>query len=164
MGLLDQIGGILKQYETTGTTPSAQDIATHFEQVANAVPSSTLADGIAHAIRSDQTPAFGQIVGNLFNQANGTQRAGMLNQLIAAAGPQATAVLGGSNAATPELAQQVQPQVVQQLADLAKQADPSVVDKLSGFYAQHPALVKSLGAAALAIVMSHVSQRTPASH
>lgn len=164
MGLLDQIGGILKQYETSGTVPSAQEIATHFEQVAGVVPSSTLADGIAHAIRSDQTPAFGQIVGNLFNQANGAQRAGMLNQLIAAVGPQAQAMLGSAGAATPAQAQQIQPQAVQQLADLAKQADPSVIDKLSGFYAQHPALVKSLGATALALVMSHVSQRLPASH
>ena len=152
MGLLDEVTGILKQYQSSGTTLSPQDVATHFEQVANTVPSSTLADGIAHAIRSNQTPAFGQIVSDLFSQANGSQRAGILNHLLAVTG-------GGTT--TPEQAQQMLPQVVQQLADKAHQTDPSVVDTLSGFYAQHPTLTKGLGASVLALVMSRVSQAQP---
>jgi hypothetical protein len=142
MGLLDELTGILKQYPSAGTTPSPQEVATHFDQVANTVSSSTLADGIAHAIRSNQTPAFGQIVSDLFNQANGSQRADLLNHLLAATGGGATTV-------------------VQQLADKAHQLDPSVIDTLSGFLAQHPTLTKGMGANALALVMSRVSQAQP---
>jgi hypothetical protein len=158
MGILDEVGGILKQYQSAGTTPPPQEVATHFDQVANTVPSSTLADGIAHAIRSDQTPDFAQIVSSLFGQANGAQKAGMLSQLMAAVGPQAAALVGGPDAATSEQAQHIAPLALKQLADRAQQADPSVIDKLSGFYAQHPTLVKSLGAGALALIMSRVSQ------
>ncbi len=35
----------------------------------------------------------------------------------------------------------------------------SVVDMASQFYAQHPTLIKSLGAGALALIMSHMSRR-----
>ena len=158
---------ILKQYSQGGTQPPAE-VATHFDQVAKVVPTSDLADGVAHAIRSDQTPGFGQIVSNMFNQANGQQKAGMLNQLLSALGPSAAAAVGGGaladvvnkgGAATAADAQQVSPDVVQQLADRAHTADGSIVDKLSGFYAQHPTLVKSLGAGALALVMSKLSNR-----
>jgi hypothetical protein len=150
MGLLDQVGHILKQYQS-GSAPTSTDVATHFDQVAAAVPPNTLADGVAHAIRSDQTPGFGQIVSNLFSQANPSQKAGMLNHLLAAVGPQA--------ATTPEQAQQMSPEAVRQLADQAQKNDGSIIDKLSGFYAQHPTLVKGLGAGALVLMMSRMSQR-----
>ena len=167
MGALDDVGNILKQY-TQGGTPAPADVATHFDQVAKAVPTADLADGVAHAIRSDQTPPFGQIVSNMFNQADGAQKAGMLNQLVSALGPGAAAAVGGGaladmlskgTTATAADAQKVSPDMVQQLADRAHSADGSIVDKLSGFYAQHPTLVKSLGAGALALVMSKLSNR-----
>jgi hypothetical protein len=151
MGLLDEIGGILKQYQTGGTMPAAAEVATHFDQVSQSVPADTLADGVAHALRSDQTPALGQMVSTLFSQADGTQKAGMLNQLLSSL---------GAAKATPEQALQMTPDQVARLADQAHQADGSIVDKLSGFYAQHPTLVKGLGAGALALVMSRISHRT----
>jgi len=62
-----------------------------FDEVAKQVPPDALGDGIAHAFRSDKTPAFGDMVGRLFGGSNPSMRAGLLNQLIAAAGP---AILG----------------------------------------------------------------------
>ena len=44
----------------------------------------------------------------------------------------------------------------------AKAADPSIVDKVSGFYAQHTTLCKTLGGAALSICLAKVAQRTQA--
>ena len=85
--------------------------------------------------------------------------------MVAACGPAASRILGGVTGATtaaaptPEVAQQVAPADVKQLADHAESADPNIIDKLSGFYAQHPTLVKGLGAAALATVMAHVSKQ-----
>ncbi len=167
MGVLNELGSILKQYQgqATGTVPAAE-VATHFDQVATAVPPDQLADGVAHAMRSDQTPAFSQMVSSLFSQANGAQKAGMLNQLLASLGPKAAPMLAGGTlagladrGATPEDAQKVTPETVQQLADHAQSNDGSIVDRLSGFYAQHPTLVKGLGASALALVMSRISRR-----
>jgi hypothetical protein len=168
MGIVDEVGSILKQYQD-GKTPAPADVAAHFDQVAGAVPPGTLADGVAHALRSDQTPSLGQTVSTLFSNGDGAQKAGMVNQLLSSIGPAAatTAAGGalasliskGSTMVTPQQAQQISPAAVKQLADHAETVDGSVVDKLSGFYAQHPTLVKSLGIAALGMVMSRMSSR-----
>jgi hypothetical protein len=167
MGLLDDVGGILKQYQT-GATPAPADVNAHFDQVASAVPASTLADGVAHALSSNQTPPLGQMVSSLFNQADPAQKAAMVNKLLAAlppgtastaAGGALASILGGGTTVSPQQAQQVTPDAVAQLAQHAQAADGSIVNTLSAFYAQHPTLVKSLGVGALALVMSHMSNR-----
>jgi hypothetical protein len=171
MSIADEIGGILKQYQT-GMTPSPAAVSAHFDQVASAVPPNVLADGLAHAMTSSQTPPLGQIVSSLFNQANPAQKAGVLNQLMSALGPAAVAAatggtLGGvlapggtaGTTISPQQAQQVSPATVTQLADRAQAADGSIVNQLSAFYAQHPTLVKGLGVGALALIMSHISNR-----
>ncbi len=167
MGLMDQVGDLLKQYGSgSGQVPGHVD--QHFEQVAQAAPSSSIADGIAAAFRSDQTPAFGQMLGGLFGQSNGEQKAGMLNQLISTVGPGVLAgvgggalssLLGGGGQITPQQAQQISPEQVQQLAAHAEKADPSIVDRAGAFYAQHPTLVKTLGSAALSIALAKVAER-----
>jgi hypothetical protein len=108
----------------------------------------------------------------LFGQSNGEQRAGVLNNLIGALGPGAlsqiagggalASLLGGAKEITPEQAQNVSPEVVQQLATHAEKTDPSIVDRASAFYAQHPTLVKTLGGAAMSIVLAKVAQRQKA--
>jgi hypothetical protein len=60
---------------------------------------------------------------------------------------------------TPELAAQVTPDQVEQLATQAQQRDPGVVDKLGGFYSAHPDLVKTLGGAALAVTLASIAGR-----
>jgi hypothetical protein len=171
MSIADEIGGILKQYQT-GMTPPPAAVNAHFDQVASAVPTNVLADGLAHAMTSSQMPPLGQIVSSLFSQANPAQKAAVLNQLMSALGPAAVAAAtggtlggvlgsGGTTGTTvsPQQAQQVSPAAVTQLADRAQAADGSIVNQLSAFYAQHPTLVKGLGVGALALVMSHISNR-----
>ncbi|MEO8836055.1 MAG: hypothetical protein ABI364_04895, partial [Caldimonas sp.] len=61
---------------------------------------------------------------------------------------------------TPEQASQVSPADAGAIAAHAEQQDGSIVDKAAAFYAQHPTLVKSLGASALAIILGRMhSQR-----
>jgi hypothetical protein len=60
---------------------------------------------------------------------------------------------------TPEQAEQIPPETVQQLAAHAEKQNPSIVDQASEFYAQHPTLVKALGAGSLAPIMSHLSKK-----
>ena len=165
MGLLD----ILSQY-VNPSSASTGNVMDHFDQVAQQAPQQDLGRGIAAAFRSDSTPAFGQSVGSLFGQSNPQQQTGLLNQLVQSIGPGALSgiaggvlgrVLGGSMGAgvptiTPAQASQLSPADVSAIATHAQSQDDSVVDKVGGFYAQHPTLVKSLGAAALAIALGHM--------
>jgi hypothetical protein len=162
MGLLDDL---LKQV-TSGNAPAA-DVHAAYDQMAPAVPRGELADGLAHAFNSDKTPPFEQMVSRLFDQSNPDQKAGLLNQILGALGPDGVAQVRGAGSGlasmlsegsvTPQQAQQVSPEAVQELAQQAAKTDPSIVDTAAGFYAQHPTLIKAIGAGALALLMSRIS-------
>ncbi len=168
MGLLD----VLKQYAGDAISPPG-DVHGHFDEVAQQAAPADLGSGIAAAFRSDSTPPFGQLIGNLFDRSNPQQQAGVLNQLVQALGAGGLAsaaggvlgrVLGtgsGSAAATitPEQASQLSPSDVATIAASAEKHDPSIIDQLGTFYAQHPTLVKTLGVAALGIAMRHMNDR-----
>jgi len=165
---LTDILNVLQQYRGASPSTPPPNTQQDFSQVAQSAPQSHLAAGLAEAFRSDQTPPFPQMVGNLFGQSNGEQRAGILNQLLSSSALGAAspilASLGGlvkqGTPVTPQQAQQISPETVQQLAEHAQQNTPSIVDQASSFYAQHPQLVQGLGAGALALIMSHMSQRS----
>ena len=172
MSLLDQVSNVLKQY-AGNSTPNPANATEHFDQVAQSAPQSAIAEGISAAFHSDQTPAFGNLVSTLFSQSSGEQKAGILNHLIAAVGPGTLAQLAGGGAlasllgagtkqVTPQQAQNISPELVQQVAAHAEKADPSIVDKASAFYAQHTTLVKTLGGAALSIALAKVAERQKA--
>lgn len=169
MDLMGKITSILGQYANADASQASPDVHAHFDSVAQAVPKDTLAQGISAAFNSDQTPAFGQMVGNLFGQSDPGQKAGILSQLLSTAGPGIVSqvltskglsgLLSSSGPVTPQAASQLTPEVVEQLATEAHKQNPSIVDSVSSFYAQHPTLVKSLGATALTIVMAKMSKR-----
>ena len=170
MGLLDNLSNIAN--ELASGNASAADVHSTYDQVAQAVPHAELADGLSAAFRSDQTPPFEQMVTGLFNQSSPDQKAGLLNQLLAALGSAGAAQvlaskggLGGlagvlsGGPVTPQQAEQVPPQAVEVLAQQAAKKDPSTIDRAAGFYAQHPTLVKAIGVGALALLMSRISRR-----
>ena len=109
-------------------------------------------------------------MGYLFSQSSVEQKAGILNHLLASVGPGVLAQVAGSalptrlssgagQQITPDQAQTVPSEVVQQLATHAEKSDPTIVDRASSFYAQHSTLVKSLGGAALSIALAKVAER-----
>jgi hypothetical protein len=165
MGILD----ILQQYADPAHA-QADQVNAHFDQVAQQASPQDLGRGVAEAFRSDATPPFEQMIGSLFSQSNPQQRAGILNQLAPALGGGAGgggglssilgAVLGGAFGGgsapapiTPEQASQLSPSDVTAMAAQARAKDPSIMERAGEFYAQHPDLVKGLGAAALAIAL-----------
>ncbi len=169
MDWMNKVTGILGQYANADPTQGSPEVHQHFDSVAQAVPKDTLAEGIAAAFNSDQTPAFGQMVSKLFSQSDSSQKAGILSHLVGAAGPGlVSSVLAGqglsglAGSVTPEAAAQVTPEAVEKLAAEAHKQNPSVVDAISNFYAQHPTLVKTLGATALTIAMNRMSKRAAA--
>jgi hypothetical protein len=185
MDWMNQLSGVLQQY--TGAQPEQAPDTVHddFDQLAQNAPPAALSDGLAAAFRSEQTPDFGQMAANLFSNSGSTQRAGMLNTLLRAAGPAIISQVlsrgggggggigsglsgiidmlrGGGSAQqelTPEQAEEISPEAVQQIAQQAQDKDPSIIDRVSDFYAEHPTLVKSLGAAALTIALSKIAQK-----
>ena len=165
------VSDILKQYADRPT-----DTETDFAEVAREVPPDVLGGGIAEAFRSDKTPSFGDMIGNLLGASNPQQRAGLLNQLIQALGPAVlSGVAGGALGRllqgmqgkgarldpqlTPDDTQQLTPEQIREIAVAAEKKDPSVLDKVGAYYAQHPELVKILGGAALAIALGQMAQR-----
>jgi hypothetical protein len=171
MGLLGGIGDLLKQYAGSGEAPA--NVEQHFDQVAQNVPSSSLANGLAEAFRSGNTPPFAQMASQLFSNGNGQQQASMLTTLLSSAAPAAIAQFTGSNPnspltallqsgqtqVSPEQAAQVNPAEVQALAQHAEQHDSSIIDRVSQVYAEHPTLIKTLGAAALTIAVQKIAQQ-----
>jgi hypothetical protein len=59
---------------------------------------------------------------------------------------------------TAEEASQVSPQELQALAETAAAHDPSIMDRLSELYAEHPALIKTLGSGALMLALTKIAQ------
>jgi len=168
------LGGLLQQYLGGGAT-QPDKAADHFGQVAQTAPPELVGQGLAAAFRSNQTPPFGQMVAQLFSQANPQQQAGMLTQLLSTLSPAAIAALTSSGVlpgvlaqgtpsapapVSPAQASQVTPAQVQEIATHAEQHSPGIVDQLSQFYAQHTGLVQTLGSAALAIALAHMANRT----
>lgn len=168
MSWMNEIGSLLQQYKSATASSPPPSASDDFTKVADRAPASVLSEGLSAAFHSQSTPSFGEMIAQLFAQSDGAQRSGILEHLLAAAGPAASAAVapgspstpGGAHAAiSPEQAQQFSSAAVQRLAEEAQRRDPSIVDQASQFYAQHPTLVKTLGVGALAVIMSHLSQR-----
>ncbi|HUK18707.1 MAG TPA: hypothetical protein VLW65_19940 [Bryobacteraceae bacterium] len=172
MAWMDAISDIVKRYSggIGGTASAPANPHEDFCNVAKTVPSQVTADGLAQAFRSDQTPSFPEMVSSLFQGSNPEQRAGLLNKLVGSIGPAALASIPGlsqlagsfgrDQGITPEQASQISADQVQQAATHAQNGNPSIVDQVSSFYAAHPNVVKTLGAAAITIALQHISRRT----
>ena len=172
MGWTEQIGNMLKQYSGASAANAPDTVDRDFDEVAQGASSDDLAQGLASAFRSDETPPFPRMLGSLFGQGSGQDRAGMLSTLLATLGPQVVSQLLGQRAGAlgsilgsgqtqvpPEIAQQVPPDVVEDLATQAEKRDPSIVDRVSGIFAANPGLIKTLGAGALAVALASMARR-----
>jgi predicted Zn-dependent peptidase len=163
------LGNLLQQY-LGGANANTAQAADDFDRVTQNAPRETVAQGVTQALRSDQTPPFPQMVGQMFSQGNPDQRAGMINQLLSGVAPSLLSsvaggtlghLFGGGQApaqVTPEQAAQVSPEQVQEIAAKAEQHNPDVVNRIGNFTSAHPNLVKAIGGAALAIALGHIAQ------
>jgi hypothetical protein len=156
---------MLAQY-SSGAAP-AGDVGAHFQQVAQAVESGTLAQGIAAAMRSSDTAPFAQLVSQLFASGTAGQKTATLNALLAAVPPaqrvELSALvpgLGAASSVTDAQVAAVPAAAVEAIARHAEQHDGGIVEKMSAVYAAHPALVATLGSAAMMVAMRAMSGRT----
>lgn len=162
------LGNILQQYLGGALNPPPERASADFDQATQAAPRETVAQGVTQALRSDQTPPFPEMVGQLFERSGADQRSGMLSQLISGLSPALLSSVAGGvlgklfdgqpGQVTPEIANQLNPQQVQEIAATAEQQNPGIVDRMGDFYAEHPTLVKTLGGVALAIVLGKMAE------
>jgi len=163
MSLMDSVKTLLAQY--SGGSPPDENAGLHFDQLARSADPGMLASGISAAMRSDQTPAFADIVSQLFASGSGSQKAGMLGALLSEASPDQRAQLAGMLTGAPadlSLNEQhvagLSPQDVASMARSVEERNPGIIDTMSSFYAQHPTLVKTLGTAAMMIAMRKIAE------
>src|SRR4051794_751822 len=141
MDWLSNIGNLLNQYANhqPGETPASAE--QDFDHVSKVLPSDQISSGLAEAFRSDQTPPFGNMLGQLFGNSNNNMRATVINSLLAAAGPQLLSTILAKYRAgdqlpahatqiSPEQAEKIPPAAVEEMAHEAQQRDPSIVDQL----------------------------------
>jgi hypothetical protein len=196
MDWMKQMGGVLDQYGRASAARPPETVINDFDRFAQAAPPSAVSEGLAAAFRSDQTPPFPQMASQLFGRASGSQRANMLNILMATVGPMVLQQIlarrqqgagagapstgglggafggggglggildkltrGGNPQVTPDVAEQLPPDVVEEVAREAEKKDPSIVDRISDVYANQPELLKVLGGAALAIALGRMAQK-----
>jgi hypothetical protein len=107
MDWMNQLGNVLGRYANQpGTQPAnpqtpaqqgySQQVSSQqgygpvdddYDQVVQHAPPQALAQGLAGAFRSPDTPPFGSMTAQMFSQSNPQQRADLLNTLLRAAGP-----------------------------------------------------------------------------
>ena len=186
MDWMKQMGDILDRYGDATPDRPPETVQTDFDVLAQNAPPAAVSEGLSAAFRSDRTPEFAQMASQLFGRASGSQRAQMLNALLATVGPlvlqqvlarrqrgpASGASPGGLGGAlerilrgdappqvTPEVADQITPDEVEEVAREAEKKDPSVIDRVSEVYARQPQLLKVLGGVALAIALGRVAQK-----
>ena len=156
---------VLQQILNSAKAPEPQQI----DQITREASRDELKSSVGEALRSKETPQLSQIVADMFERASPQDRADILNTLVEKLGPGALAgVAGGAlagheGADTPQVpldkATQITPAQVRDVVTTARSADePGLFDRMSGFYAEHPELVKTLGAGALMIALARMKQ------
>jgi hypothetical protein len=150
MDWMNQIGGILQQY-AGGSAPGRQgrNIDEDFDRTTEAAPREVVVDALTKAFRSDATPAFPEIVSNLFRNSTPVQRSALISTLLKSVGATGAAsvlgeiglsklggVFGGAEAQlAPAQTDEISPETVKSVATRAAERDPSVLERIASFYA-----------------------------
>ena len=162
------LGNLLQQFAAHPTATDPEGVAQAFSHVAGDAPRASIAQGLASAFLSSETPPFGQLVSQLFVRSDPQVQAGLLNQLIDDVGPTMQAALAGSvgelftanghATLTPQQVSDITPPQVAEIATTAQQHNPGVVERVASFFADHPQLVNSLDSASLKVALGKMAQ------
>lgn len=173
MDWLNQITDIMDKYGSHDSRHVPGSVDADFDRFSRIAPPSTVSEGLAEAFRSRQTPPFASMLAQLFDRSPSSQKTNVLNTLVATLGPALVSQLlakhganraaqeleSGSATISPEVAEQIPSNSIEAVAEEAEKKDPSIVDRISKFYAEQPALIKTLGGLALTVAMAKIAQR-----
>jgi hypothetical protein len=173
MDWIKQVTDIMDRYGSGDPNNVPGSVDADFDRFTRIAPSSSISEGLAEAFRSRQTPPFASMLSQLFGRSPSNQKTDVLNTLVATLGPALVSQLlakhganraaqelhAGSTRISPDVADQIPASSIEAVAAEAEKKDPSIVDRISQFYAEQPALIKTLGGLALAVAMAKVAQR-----
>ena len=163
MSILDQLSGVLGN--VMGGNLNEQQLNSHYDQIASAVPQQTLGGAIGPALQALGTGQAQQGIANSAQQMTAGQRGGLMGQLLGGLGNSGVNVGGllsqlGINQGVATNPQSATPDEVATLASHAQANAPGVFQEAMGFYSQHPMLVKALGAAAITQIATHLGRQS----
>ena len=147
MALFDQLGGLLSN--VMGGNLNEQDTHAHYDQIAQAVPQSTLGSAIGPALAGLESGDLQQRVSNSAGQMSPDQRGNLVQSLLGQLGIN-QGVANNPQSATPD--------EVAKLAAHAQTTNPGIFQEAMSFYSAHPTLVKALGTVVIAKIASNLSQ------
>lgn len=162
------LGNLLQQFAGHPTAADPDGVAQAFSHVAGGAPRSAIAQGLASAFLSDDTPPFGQLVSQLFVRSDPALQAGLLNRLLDDVSPAMLAALAGSVGElftdnghaqlSPQQVADITPPQVAEIATTALQHNPGVAERVATLFADHPQLVNSLDSASLKVALGKMAQ------
>jgi len=167
MALLDQIGGLLKQYSGGGTINPDQ-ARRDYDTISTTVPSHVLGAAIGPALASLGRQEVQTRIYNSATEMSPSVRGQFVQRLLAAiggSGTNVTAMLSqlGINPDIAARPDQASPEDAAKVAAHVHDTKPDVFNQAMHFYTEHPTLVKVLGTMAIAKIAQRLSTQTPQS-
>jgi hypothetical protein len=161
MSLLDQLAPLLQQY--TGGQPAQTEAAahSHYDQIAEAVPVHQLAPTIGPALGTLPLDEVRNRISASATQMTAPQRGSLVQTMLAGLGPNVASVLAtlGLDPTLENNPAQATGADAGALAAHVRQERPEIFNQAMAVYAQHPMLVKMLGAMAIAKIAQQLTQR-----
>jgi hypothetical protein len=167
MRWVDQMGGVLLEYAHPQRNQLFPTIKDHFSKLVDHAPKQAIATGLAAVFRAEDTPAFAQMVVDLFEHSDALRRAGVLTVLVPYVSQESQNVLAdgglfgfppGPMRVLPDRMMDVSPEAVFLLATEAERRHRSgTIAVVSAFYAEHPAVLRHLGAHTLSLIMTSIA-------
>jgi hypothetical protein len=163
MTFMDQISGVLQQY-AHGTAVSREQARRDYDQIAQTVPPQVLAPVIGPALSSLGGQQVEERVRNSASEMSESVRGQFVQQLLSAvsgAGLNLPSLLNqlGISPVVARQPQRATPDEVGKLAAHVQQTRPDVFNQAMAFFKDHPALVKVLGALAVAKIAQHLARQ-----
>lgn len=161
MSFLDQLGPILQQYASGRPAATEAEAHGHYDQISDAVPAHELAPAIGKAFGTLTPQDLRDRVTASAAQMSTPQRASLVEQLLSGLGPNVASVLAtlGLDPALAQNPAQASGADAGTLAAHVQQERPEIFNQAMKVYAQHPMLVKMLGALAIAKIAQQLTQR-----
>ena len=163
------LGSLLQQHAGHVTAADPDGVAQAFKHIVGEQPQSSVAQGIARAFLSDQTPPFAQLVSQLFLRSDTGLRTELLNLLLDNVSPTMLSALAGSvgtlftenghpHLSAEQIADITPPQVAE-IAAVAQQHNAGVVERIATLFAQHANVFNGLDSDILKVALGTMAQQ-----
>jgi len=163
------LGSLLQQHAGHVTAADPDGVAQAFKHIVGEQSQSSVAQGIARAFLSDDTPPFAQMVSQLFFRSDSGLRTELLNLLLDNVSPTMLSALAGSvgtlftenghpHLSTEQITDITPPQVAE-IAVVAQQHNPGIVERVAMLFARHPDIFNGLDSDILKVALGSMAQQ-----